>query len=75
MSCIYIYHQVNIVRTLVGNKIVDQSDVHVVGASPVGTAPTASKEHRYHVSLSSLQETTAVMWKEDTSMKQQNISW
>ena len=28
----------NIRRTLVGNKIVDQSDV--VGASPVGAAPT-----------------------------------
>ena len=30
----------NIIRTLVGNKIVDQSDV--VGASPVGAAPTTS---------------------------------
>ena len=30
----------NISRTLVGNKIVDHSDV--VGASPVGAAPTAS---------------------------------
>ena len=30
----------NISRTLVGNKIVDNSDV--VGASPVGTAPTTS---------------------------------
>ena len=30
----------NINRTLVGNKIVDHSDV--VGASPVGAAPTAS---------------------------------
>ena len=35
------YRQVsNIRRTLVGNKIVDNSDV--VGASPVGAAPTAS---------------------------------
>ena len=35
------YHQVsNIRRTLVGNKIVDHSDV--VGASPVGAAPTTS---------------------------------
>ena len=33
------YRQVsNIRRTLVGNKIVDQADV--VGASPVGAAPT-----------------------------------
>ena len=30
----------NISRTLVGNKIVDNSDV--VGASPVGPAPTTS---------------------------------
>ena len=30
----------NISRTLVGNKIVDKSDV--VGASPVGAAPTTS---------------------------------
>ena len=30
----------NISRTLVDNKIVDRSDV--VGASPVGTAPTTS---------------------------------
>ena len=35
------YRQVsNIRRTLVGNKIVDRSDV--VGASPVGAAPTTS---------------------------------
>ena len=35
------YHQVsNIRRTLVGNKIVDHSDV--VGASPAGAAPTTS---------------------------------
>ena len=30
----------NIIRTLVGNKIADNSDV--VGASPVGAAPTTS---------------------------------
>ena len=35
------YHNVsNIGRTLVGNKIVDHSDV--VGASPVGAAPTTA---------------------------------
>ena len=35
------YHQVsNIRRTLVSNKIVDHSDI--VGASPVGAAPTTS---------------------------------
>ena len=36
-----VYHKTsNIRRTLVGNKIVDHSDV--VGASPVGAAPTTS---------------------------------
>ena len=36
-----IYHKTsNIRRTLAGNKIVDHSDV--VGASPVGAAPTTS---------------------------------
>ena len=36
-----IYHKTsNISRTLVGNKIVDSSNV--VGASPVGAAPTTS---------------------------------
>ena len=35
------YRQIsNIKRTVVGNKIVDHSDV--VGASPVGAAPTTS---------------------------------
>ena len=35
------YRQVsNIRRTLIGNKIVDHSDI--VGASPVGAAPTTS---------------------------------
>ena len=35
------YRQIfNIHRDLVGNKIIDQSDV--VGASPVGAAPTTS---------------------------------
>ena len=38
---VYIYRKTsNISRTLVGNKIVDNSDV--VGASPVGAAPTTS---------------------------------
>ena len=37
----YIYRKTfNISRTLIGNKIVDNSDV--VGASPVGAAPTSS---------------------------------
>ena len=37
----------NISRTLVGNKIVDNSDV--VGASPVGAAPTTSSFSTYHL--------------------------
>ena len=36
----YIPSSLNIRRTLVGNYIVDRSDV--VGASPVGPAPTTS---------------------------------
>ena len=37
----YEYRKIsNIRRTLVGNKVVDHSDV--VGASPVGAAPTTS---------------------------------
>ena len=42
------YRQVsNIRRTLVGNKIVDHSDV--VGASPVGAAPTTSSFSTEHL--------------------------
>ena len=37
----------NIRRTLVGNKIVDHSDV--VGASPVGAAPTTSSFSTWHL--------------------------
>ena len=37
----------NISQTLVGNKIVDQSDL--VGASPVGAAPTASSFSTLHL--------------------------
>ena len=40
MPWIYYRKTSNISRTLVGNKIVDNSDV--VGASPVGAAPTTS---------------------------------
>ena len=34
------YRQISIRRTLLGNKILDHSDV--VGAAPVGAAPTTS---------------------------------
>ena len=40
LSNINYRHVPNISRTLVGNNIVDHSDV--VGASPVGAAPTTS---------------------------------
>ena len=44
----YMYRKTsNISRTLVGNKIVDNSDV--VGASPVGTAPTTSSFSTKHL--------------------------
>ena len=40
-ASIYTYHETSIIRrTIVGNKIVDHSDV--VGTSPVGAAPTTS---------------------------------
>ena len=40
-AMVLIYRKIsNISRTLVGNKIVDHSDV--VGVLPIGTAPTAS---------------------------------
>ena len=38
--CLGYRENYNISRTLAGNKIVDNSDV--VGASPVGAAPTTS---------------------------------
>ena len=37
----------NISRTLVGNKIIDNSDV--VGASPVGATPTTSSFSTYYL--------------------------
>ena len=40
MNILYYRKSSDISRTLVGNKIVDNSDV--VGASPVGAAPTTS---------------------------------
>ena len=52
------YRQVsNIRRTLVGNKIVDHSDV--VGASSVGAAPTTSSFSTLHMALLDLAKTTA----------------
>ena len=57
-----IYRQVsNISRTLVGNKVVDHSDV--VGASPVGAAPTTSSFSTEHMASLDWAKTTA-RWDE-----------
>ena len=47
----------NISRTLVGYKIVDNSDV--VGASPVGAAPTTSSFSTWHLASMDWSKTTA----------------
>ena len=44
---------------LISNKIADQSDV--VGASPVGTAPTTSSFSTKHLALLVLANTTAIL--------------
>ena len=52
------YHKTsNIRRTLVGNKIVDHSDV--VGASPVGAAPTTSSFSTQHMASRDSAKTAA----------------
>ena len=63
----YRYRQVsNIRRTFVGNKIVDHSDV--VGASPVGAAPTTSSFSTKHLALLDWAKTTARLGKEQLSL-------
>ena len=53
----HIYRQTsNISRTLIGNKIVDHSDV--VGASPVGAAPSTSPFLTYLISSMDWVKTT-----------------
>ena len=53
-----IYTQTSIMsRTLVGNKIVDHSDV--VGALPVGAAPTISSFSTLHLASMDYAKTTA----------------
>ena len=47
----------NIIRTLVGNNNVDQSDV--VGAPPVGAAPTTFSFSIWHLASMDLLKTTA----------------
>ena len=56
------YRQVSdIRRTLVGNKIVDYSDV--IGASPVGAAPTTSSFSTEHLSSMDFVKTTVRGYK------------
>ena len=51
----------SISRTSVGNKMVDHSDV--VGASPVGAAPTTSSFSTQHMASMDWAETTARGYK------------
>ena len=51
----------NIRRTLVGYKIVDHSDV--VGASPVGAAPTTSSFSTWHVASRDSAKTAAKQYE------------
>ena len=54
----YHYHKTsNISRTLIGNKIIDNSDV--VGASPVGAAPSTSSFSTQHLASMDWAKTTA----------------
>ena len=58
LSADSIYRQVsNIRRTLVGNDILDHSDV--VGASPVGAAPTTSSFSTWRLASLDWEKTTA----------------
>ena len=58
------YRQVsNIERTLVGNKIVDHSDV--VGALPVGAAPTTSSFSTEHLASTSLDWATVTTRRDE----------
>ena len=51
----------NIRRTLIGNNLVDHSDV--VGASPIGAAPTTSSFLTYHLAAMDLAKATT-RWDE-----------
>ena len=61
------YHKTsNINRTLVSNKIVDNSDV--VGASPLGAAPTTSSFSTKHMASMDWAKTTARGYKKHLSL-------
>ena len=55
----------NISHTLLGNKIIDNSDV--VGASPVGAAPTTSSFSIWHLASMDWAKTTARGYKKHLS--------
>ena len=57
MSAIAYLQTFNICRTLLGNKIVDHSDV--AGASPVSVAPTTSSFSTEYLASMDLIKTTA----------------
>ena len=57
----------NIRRTLVANKIVDHSDV--VGASPVGAAPTTSSFSTYHLASTDSAKTATRQYKNILSVE------
>ena len=66
------YRQVsNIRHTLVGNYIVDDSDV--VGASPVGAAPATSSFFTQHLASRYYAKTTAGRHKKKKKKKRKNI--
>ena len=56
------YRKISNIRcTLVGNKIVDHSDV--VGASPVGAAPTKTSFSNWHLASRDSAKTAARQYK------------
>ena len=64
----------SISRTLVGNKIVDHSDV--VGASPVGAAPNASSFSTYLAAMDNCKagrETSNLLWFGATYIRGLNV--
>ena len=62
------YPQISTIRgAVVGNKIVDHSDV--VGASPAGTAPTTSSFPASHLALMDWAKTTARRYEKHLSFR------
>ena len=64
----YMYRKIsNVSRTLVGNKIVDHSDV--VGSSPAGAAPTTSPFSTYHLASRDSAKTAARQYENFLSVE------